>query len=410
MATTDLTRRTIIGNVNTLDIRKATESSVANIERIGNVNILLHSRETAHLIPLLGMGNVNVVAEAPGSAQATTGQVVISPGFGAGSEGSAFLVVTGQVLIKPDVTAEELEQGLAGLVVVGQILCPEPLLGIIQSKTVHLVGQSNGYPPSGRVIMGSLEMDEAFLQSLENGTDLVVVGSLRLPKVVPNDLLASKLASLHVVGGVRVHEENVEAIQARLSNGKRKVTVIPTGFTLVSKPIVLDDSMLEALPSSKLFCLDRVVVSPGTSAALLDERLETLVVKDALICPSELKGVIARKCSLLETQALFYEGDLWLVEGSEHLAASRFDYLDGRASLIVTGALKVDSEIEPKVLAERLAKVHNLGSIRCTRPQEGALRARMGVNEGLLGVLEDEEVEEPEDGIRRVGNMNHLVL
>jgi hypothetical protein len=410
MEKTDLTQRTIIGNVNTLDIRRATESSVANIERIGNVNILLHSRETAHLIPLLGMGNVNVVVEAPENAQSTTGQVVISRDFGAGREIPGFMVVTGQVLVKPDVTAEDLEKGIAGLVVVGQILCPEPLLGIMQSKTVQLVGQSIGYPPSGRVIIGSLEMDEAFLRSLDDGTALVVVGSLRLPNVVPNELLASKLASVYAVGGVRVHEENAETLQGRLTNGKRKVTVIPAGFTLVTKPLVLDDAMLETLPAAKLFCLDRVVVSAGTSPELLEERLERMVVKDVLICPSELKGLMARRCNLLETQALFYDGELWLVGGAEHLSASRFEYLSGQATLVVTGALKVDPEIEPKVLAERLAKVHNLGAIHCSQAQEGALRARMGVNEGVLGTDAGEEEGEPEHGVRRLGNMNHLVL
>lgn len=408
MEKTELTQRTVIGNVNTLDIRKATEASVANIERIGNVNILMHSRETAHLIPRLGVGNVNVVVEAPAHARSVTGQAVISRDFAAGQEKPAFLVVTGQVLVKPDVTAEDLEKGLDGLAVVGQILCPEPLLGILQAKTVQLVGQSQGYPPSGRVIMGTLEMDEAFLKGLDEGSELVIVGSLRVPQVVSNELLASKLASLYVQSGVRVHEENAEILQARLVNGKRKVTVIPAGFTLVSKSLTLDDTMLEALPASKLFCTERVVISAGTSPELLEERLEKIVVKDALFCPVALRATIGGKCNLLETQAYFYEGELWLVDGAERLGASRFEFLDGQATLVVTGSLNVDPEVEPKVLAQRLAKVHNMGAIKCTPAQEGALQARLGVNEGAL--LSSAPKEEPEDGIRRLGNMNHLVL
>ena len=311
--------------------------------------------------------------------------------------------------IKPDVTPEDLEKGLAGLAVVGQILCPEPLLGIVQAKTVQLVGQSQGYPSSGRVIMGSLEMDEAFLKGLDDESELVVVGSLRLPKVASNELLAAKLASLTVVGGIRVHEENAEVIQSRISNGKRKVTVIPAGFALVSKPLILDDALLQSLPASKLFCVERVVVSRGTSPEMLEERLEQMVVKDTLICPAELKGIVGRKCNLMETEALFYEGELLLVDGAESLSPARFEYLEGQATLVVTGALKIDPDLEPKVLAGRLAKVHNLGAIKCTPAQEGALQARMGVNEGALSASEGEE-EEPEDGVRRMGNVNHLVL
>lgn len=399
---------TVLGNVNVLDLRKATAESIADIAEIGNVNILLHSRATAPLIPKLNLGNVNVSVEAPEHAQMVTGQAIISREYFQGQEQPVSLVVTGQVLVKPDVTQEDVEKGLGSLDVIGQILCPEPLLGLVQAKTRQLVGQSQAYPVSGRLVMGSLVMDEAFLKGLEDGTDLVVVGSLRLPQIVPDDLLAQKLGKLHVVGGIRVHAANAEAIGARLTNGSRKVTVIPDGFALVENPLVLDDTVLEALPATKLFCLDRVVVDAATSPDVLDERLAQIVAKDLLLCPVGLRGTMGPKCNILETQAIFYEGELWLVDGEEELSASRFEYLDGKATLVVTGALVVDPDVEPKLLADRLAKVHNQGAIKCTPAQKGAIQARLGLNEGELKAAG--ERGEPEGGTRHVGNVNHLVL
>ena len=111
---------TIIDNVNTLDLRKATAETIADIAKIGNVNILLYSRETAPLIPKLNAGNVNVSVAAPEEAQVVTGQVIISRDYFQAREKPVYLVVTGQVLVKPDVTREDLEQGLAGLAVVGR--------------------------------------------------------------------------------------------------------------------------------------------------------------------------------------------------------------------------------------------------------------------------------------------------
>jgi hypothetical protein len=408
MEKTTMESGTVLGNVNVLDLRKATAESIANIAKIGNVNILLYSRATAPLIPRLNLGNVNVSVEAPEDAQVVTGQAVISREYFQGQEQPVSLVVTGQVLVKPDVTREDVEKGLGSLDVVGQILCPEPLLGLVQAKTRQLVGQSQAYPASGRLIMGSLVLDEAFLKGLEDGTDLVVVGSLRLPQIVPNDLLAEKLGKLHVVGGIRVHAANAEAIGARLSNGARKMTIIPEGFALVENPLVLDDTVLEALPADKLFCLERVVVDAATSPELLDERLAQIVAKDLLLCPVGLKGTMSHKCNILETQAIFYEGELWLVEGEEHLSASRFEYLDGKATLVVTGALTIDPDVEPKVLADRLAKVHNQGAIKCAPAQKGAIQARLGLNEGEIKAAREEG--ELEEGARQVGNVNHLVL
>jgi len=399
---------TVIGNINTLDLRKATAETLASISRVGNVNVLLYSRETAPLIPKLNLGNINVSVEAPEDAQVVTGQVVINREFVEGREQPVFLVVTGQVVVKPEVKPEDVERGISGLVVVGQIVCPEPVMGVIQAKTTQLVGQSKAYPASGRLIMGSLTMDETFLKGLEDGAELVILGSLRLPEVVPGALIEQKLAQLQVSGGIRVHQANAELIQARLRNGVRKMTVIPEGYALVSKPLVLDDTLLAALPSPKLFCLERVEVDRSASSELLDERVEQIVAKDVLLCPAALKGVMSRKCNILETKVIFYEGELWLVDGHEQLSASRFEYLDGKATLVVTGALTVDPEVEPGVLAQRLAKVHNMGALKCTPAQKGAIQARLGMNEGMLGAGDEEE--EPEAGTRFLGNVNHLVL
>jgi hypothetical protein len=408
MEKTMLEPGTVIGNVNVLDLRKATAETLADIARIGNVNILLYSQATAPLIRKLNLGNINVSVEAPEDAQVVTGQVIISREYFQAREQPVFLVVTGQVLVKPDVAPEDVEKGLDGLVVVGQIVCPEPVLGTLQAKTKQLVGQSMAYPPGGRLITGSLVMDEAFLKGLEGKADLVVLGSLRMPRAVSNDLLAQKLGKLYVTGGIRVHEENADAIQTHLSNGARKMTVVPAGYALVENPLVLDDTVLEALPASKLFCLERVQVEATTSPDVLDTRLAEIVAKDLLLCPSGLRAVMGRKCNILETQTIFYDGELWLVDGAEELSASRFEYLTGKATLVVTGALTLDSDLEPKVLADRLAKVHNQGVIKCTPEQRGAIQARLGLNEGLLGAVGEEG--EAEEGIRRLANVNHLVL
>jgi hypothetical protein len=312
------------------------------------------------------------------------------------------------VVVKPDVLPEDIEKGLDSLVVIGQLLCPEPLAGLLQAKTSQVVGESRSYPASGRTITGKAVLDDSFLNQLEDGSDLVVLGSLGLPQVVSNDLLAQKLGKLHVVGSIRLHEENAGIIRARLSNGSGKMTVIPAGFTLVDKPLFLDDTMLQALPASKLYCRERVVVDGSTTAEELDDSLERIVARDLLLCPAELKGVMTKKCDMLATQVIFYEGQLWLVDGAEELIAPRFEYLDGKATLVVTGALTIEAGVEPRMLAERLVKVHNQGVIECTPEQKGAIQARLGLNEGVLGESEGQE-EAPEGG-PRLGNANHLEL
>jgi hypothetical protein len=49
-----------------------------------------------------------------------------------------------------------------------------------------------------------------------------------------------------------------------------------------------------------------------------------------------------------------------------------------------------------------------MGAMKCTPQQKGAIQARLGINEGIIGTSEEEE--EPSEGTRYMGNVNHLVL
>ncbi len=65
-------------------------------------------------------------------------------------------------------------------------------------------------------------------------------------------------------------------------------------------------------------------------------------------------------------------------------ARSPLNYLEGKATVLVSGELRIDPEIAPLVLADRFHIVHNLGDIRCTPGQMGAIEARLGIHEGEL--------------------------
>jgi hypothetical protein len=145
-------------------------------------------------------------------------------------------------------------------------------------------------------------------------------------------------------------------------------------------------------------------------AAMLDKNLEAIIAKDLLLCPESLKSVLSRKINLLESeQVIFYDGELWLVESDLTLRASRFNYVEGKVTLVVLGDLTIAPDVDPKVLFERLAKVHNFGDVICTPEQMSAIEARLGINEGDLADSTETEAEKEEDE-EGIGNVGHLSL
>jgi hypothetical protein len=400
----------VIGNVGVLDLRTATEASVGEIKRIGNVGTVLISPETKSLLTRINAGNVGSTIEAPAEARLLSGKVIINRNYFKDQPAPLHLIVSGQLVVEPEVQAEDIEKGLNSLHLSGQILCPEHLSGAIQAKVRTLQGQLLTYEGTLRLVLGELVLDEHTLPTMEDGAQLAVIGEVRVPKVVDNELLARKLGKIRLIGELLCHEENTEVLFCRLEEktSMAEKTIIPAGFELVETSLVLDAESLNTLPGKRLYCTERIQIEQDVKAQSLDQAVEKLIARDLLLYPRALAETLARKTDLTSTQAIAYEGELWLVEKAAEVPASRFEYLEGKATLVVLGELKIDPEVEPRVLAERLAKVHNKKVIRCTKAQMGAIQARLGLNKGTLrDSAREEEKKAPEEGI---GNVGHLKL
>jgi hypothetical protein len=319
-------------------------------------------------------------------------------------------VITGQVVINPDIPASQLDAGLGSLVVCGQILCPEHLTGIVQAKTRQLHGQILSYTEGARLVFGSLNLTEGYLRGLTDGSELHVFGSLTAIQPLPHELVTQKVRTLHVYGKIICRESLAPELLTRLSErtGAPAITFIPTGFEYVDNQLVLDMGMLSTLSDTKLYCTQRVQIAQDVTPEAMEQALESLIVEDWLICPAALRSTIARKCNLLETQVIFYSGELWLVDHEATLATVHFDYWTGKVTIVVFGALHIAPEVAPGLLASRLDKFHNLGEVYCNAEQQTALEVRLGSSEGEF--VDPATVEAVDDTEVLIGNAAYLKL
>lgn len=388
-----------IGNVVNLDIRHATEEAVAGIERIDNVVNLIYSPETAGLIGKLGIGNIVNRIEVPAGATIQHGDLVLNHEILSQLQEPLSTVVFGRVQIESDVTPDDVAQGIRYLSVFGQLLVPEDLVGAIKDK-VHLArGSMQTYPRGVRLVARSLALDTHFLQSCADGTKLMVTGKLNASQVLPDDLLAGKIAQIHVADGVTCREENSATLLPRLVHrgGPPHVTVIPAGFELVERPLTLSAALLKAMPARKLYCTELVRIGEDVDTDALDGALDALIAKELVLCPAALSPVLGQKLDVLETDVLFYEGQLWLTEEGGSLSAASLERAEEKLAVVVLGALTIDAGVSPELLAERVAAVHNRGMIAGTPDQVAILQFRQGSGEGHW--ISREPSEEGEDKV-----------
>lgn len=399
--------RKTIRNVACLDLRTASEESVDRIQRIDNVASILYSPETAELVSRIDIGNVAGMYEVPADAEIISGQGIFGHDAFVERDKPLEGIIAGQVFFLPDVTVEDIRNGIGSLVVTGQMLYPSHLAGVLQSKVKHSGGQAFAYSQGAKLVMGKLDLTESYVAALEDNSALLVMGLLAARTVIPNELLARKVREVQVMGLMICREENSQALLGRLHEtfSPGHIIVVPAGFEPVDDTLILDAALLEALPARKLYC-DNVRIEADVTPEMLDAAVDALRVPHRLIAPAALRAVVGRKVNLLETKAVFYTGTLWHVDGEETLRPERFDYLEGKATLVVEGTLTVAAQVEPAVLAQRLEKVHNFGEIVCTPAQMAALQARLGSREGEF--VDSTAVPEADENV--ISNAAYLKL
>ena len=318
----------IIGAVNVLDLRKATPETLATIGRIENTNVVVTSPETAEILRDITLKGVNTTVTVPADTevQLTMGPVTLAARHFEEQTKPTYFVAMGPVFVEPGVPAGEIEAKVAGIVSMGPLVCPETLAGVLQSKAARVMGPVLSYPSEAMLIHKGLELNDAFLDSLDDGTVLFVFGPLRAASRVSADLLKRKVKSLAVQGTVLVAEENQSALQAVLTGASRRITVVPTGFRYRSGSLTLDPPTLASLSREKVFATGNIIINAEVIPEDFGHGISGLDAMGIILCPESLRAALSEVCDLLENRVVFYRGELWVFDSEQVLRASRFDY------------------------------------------------------------------------------------
>lgn len=409
---TDTEQGTRYGNIGVLDLRHADADALRAIHSIGNVGLVLYGAGTRSLINLLSIGNVGDMVEIARHANLEMGAMRLDHETLSNRSAPISAIAMGEVVVAPDVTPADIEHGIERLVIMGSVVCPDNLVGALRPKIKRLMGTLTGYPAGCQLVSapGSMELDANGVDALNDGTVLLVNGRLEVPEPLPAELLERKLTRIIGSGSVLCNEENAPLLRALMAGQPMRTTVVPSGFRLVNRALTIDDTFLRFSGADRLYCGRRVVVDAAVAAEEVDQHLRALRCSDRILAPIALRDALAPKCDLMQDRVTFYEGTLWLEDGETTLHAQRLASLDGVATLWVGGELTIAVDVAADMLAEKLAKVHNHGTILCTPAQMGALHLRMGDNQGELRDRTAPEEEPPDDGSRRIGNTGYLAV
>lgn len=402
---------TTLKNVNVLDMRNTPKASIDKIGFIKNVNIMMVSPETAQYLPGIPSRNVNLIAHLPADAELQTvmSQLTVDANFLQGISSPKLLVAMGRVIVEPDVTPEMLDEKLAGLLIMGKIICPESVAGVIHGKAATTMGSTHTYPAGAVLVKAPITLDDAFLNTLDDNTDLVAVSSIRILDEVSTSLIERKIRSLQSFRNIVCRQEYEMTIRPKIVT-KPNITVVPTGHRLIEGMLTLDPLTLESLSSEQLFCIGDVLIDQDVTAAALNQGISRIESLGVIVCPAALKDSLRTKCDMLNNRVLLSEGTLWYVDDDRQLLADQFEYLAEPMTIVNRADLSIEQDVSPQMILDRVHKLHNLGEINCHPEHVSAIEARLGLREGDLNVVKEQvQKEEKEEG-PVIGNANFMVL
>lgn len=405
------------GNIGMLDLRRASEESLAGQSiSAGNVGMALVSPATRHLLGLIQIGNIGNVVEVSDEARFVQGDSVIEASTLGGNPLN--LVVVGTLQVRPDVTPEDLRSGVKALAVVGTVICPAPLEAVLREKLTTHTGILFAYRGAPRFVHGACALTESFLAQCATGTELLVLGKLTVPQVLPEGRIGERISRISLLGKAVWHEENDTEMRALLESGPNasKVEVIPRGFARVDEILFLDADSIDQYANARLDCREGVIVRDDLNAEDFERAIQALHVEGFLVCPGRLKGAVRDRCRAERTLIVTYSGELEIIEDDGTLLESRFRFAKKKLTVVALGNLSLDPLLAPETLFESVEKAVLLGDTSCTHAQAGALRARLALNRGDVQIVsEGGRGETPEDAGENasagtIGNIGHLVL
>ena len=373
----------VIGNVGLLDLTTSSEESINEIEQIGNVGMLIYSRETARLASKINIMNLGASEEVPEDCKFISGQVEIDRNYFQNIKSPVSLLLAGQITIKQDVSKEDIENGIKYLSISGQVMCPEKLIGVLQSKCSKINGQLLPYSNNHFISTGKLNIDISFLKATENSVSLLLIGKMTMLDDIPEALFNEKVESINIIGKALVREEYLEMFKRKLRSGSNcKIQVVPRGYSYIADDLKLDTMSIKRFDHAKIYTVGMLQISGDITLELLKNHIEKIQTKDVIVCRKELKEPVFELCDDVTVQICDYSGKVYIIDGEHTLTQSELKYTPEDITYIVRGELTINDDVSPDLMFQKIEHIDNLGDIFCSGEQCGLVQVKLRTSQG----------------------------
>ena len=377
--------KTLIRNVAVLDLTTVKKETAEGLT-IGNAASVLVSPATKDFLSLVNFNNLACITEVPENTKLNTitGSITID-GDDDTNYPNTFWLVNGSMLIKENMTAETIKSMFsAGIQINGCAYVPEKISAVF-SSLVTINGAITTYPAGGLFFENELNINNGFLNGLEQGTVIIALNKVFIDEKTDPELLVSKIGELRAQHNVILPEKLSEAFY-KIARSYNEVIEIPEGYKMTEIPSEINEASVYSLKGKKIFTREDVIFGQDLDEDVLRQLNFKIKTTAKVYMPKHLTAVIM-----------------------DNVEAAGFSVYGGRLTIVkdemtYTPSAAVNSYLIKKwgtltitESPEKIDKIFLLGTIKADQDYIEAVRDKIALNNGELLLNADEEVEEDEE-------------
>ncbi|HOZ00865.1 MAG TPA: hypothetical protein PLG20_03555 [Candidatus Syntrophosphaera sp.] len=387
---------TLIRNVGILDARKATPEQISAIGQISNVGSLVLSAANKSELMKVSLFNVGRILELDDDYTMFTGSMEITRQLLEDSAKGVKLCMVGPLTVDSDITPELLQEKLVALYLIGPASVPENLYGAFMSRVKDIAGHVAVEPAGIIKAKGKVVVSNAYLNRLEDATDLSISGNAVIEEDVDIELFSRKIATLRVAGSIQF-EEKQEAVlrKALVESDRTRIKIIRLDFHYVPGGTVVDSFSLMTLGKKTISCHGILILHEEVTAELIREK-NVRFEAGTIYFP---KAVIEEMATRLSpgSKGLPYEpGKFEVISCIQQMTNARLSQMPDKTTLLVMGSLDFADNVDVNLMVEKIAILDNYGEVTAHHELASILQSKLRINEGKVGNKEEEQAEQQE--------------
>lgn len=385
---------TILKEIAVLDLTETSEDVLKEIKAIKKVALVVYNDKFERFMPTISLEEVAAVVKVPGKFTIVNGKTEINHASALGTSEPLYYIINGKLTIKPDVTPELVERVISGIFINGKIICPENLEGILQQKMTQQNGKVVTYMEGATLLeTNSFIINNEYLKQLKDHTNLVALNSVTMTDSIDLDLFEAKINRIQFLSQAVVSKNYQDSLSEKVFGSPTSLIYVTEGYVYIDEDLELDSDELSRYHHAKLFVNGTVSFKEEIEELELNNRIQELKVTETVYCRRELRDSI-QKLIDPTTKIRTFTGILRIVNGVHVLSEAELRYSEAPITYVVRGVLEIDSNVDPKMILEKVEKVDLYGVIQGNPEVCGVMQSKLGVKSGYIELEHGQSLEE----------------